>query len=449
MSPAKTFWKGGGGARLAFTRLLFSLPLRAPITGHLKEAELGYIRRCHDRLLGWRYSRWIGWCGRWLTLPLWLVVLPWFTFKAVNRYGASVRDGWGVSLLQQWCDLLRLGGRNIHPMDYYSNDLFLPGGRERSLWLVFFRSNVRLLSYLNRHQDMGQINDKYRFYRLCRDHGLAVAPILARTSGGVLIPELQPLQFSGDLLFKPVSGSVGRGIECWDELEPGRFRLRGTSRRVMNREAASITVSADPCRKAWELAAYLLNLAQTEDYLVQPRLRNHPDLEPLTNGSLASIRVLTGMAPEGQPLIHGAFINLPYGDSVVSNVGDGGAVTALVDVDTGTLSMAFTGQIPHHLGTVHPCTDVGIAGFLLPCWKEILELCRQAHRMVGPIVLVGWDIALTSDGPVLLEGNHGIDIMQAQLGPGKPFWKVEAYRSLILSHLASDPACRRGYRQPD
>ena len=51
---------------------------------------------------------------------------------------------------------------------------------------------------------------------------------------------------------------------------------------------------------------------------------------------------------------------------------------------------------------------------MIPYWKESLETCLKAAKMVDGLGYVGWDIAVTPNGPVLIEGNHfpGHDILQ-------------------------------------
>ena len=44
-------------------------------------------------------------------------------------------------------------------------------------------------------------------------------------------------------------------------------------------------------------------------------------------------------------------------------------------------------------------------GFALPFWEELKALVCQGMERVPSLGYVGWDIALTSDGPALIEGN--------------------------------------------
>jgi hypothetical protein len=50
-------------------------------------------------------------------------------------------------------------------------------------------------------------------------------------------------------------------------------------------------------------------------------------------------------------------------------------------------------------------TGAAVAGRVVPLWPAIDALARAAHRVFADRLLVGWDIALTPEGPVLLEGN--------------------------------------------
>lgn len=51
----------------------------------------------------------------------------------------------------------------------------------------------------------------------------------------------------------------------------------------------------------------------------------------------------------------------------------------------------------------------------MPYWKESLELANCFHEKLSDIHSIGWDIAITKDGPVFIEGNDNweISLMQA------------------------------------
>jgi hypothetical protein len=73
----------------------------------------------------------------------------------------------------------------------------------------------------------------------------------------------------------------------------------------------------------------------------------------------------------------------------------------------GTVTMAqlgdlFTGRAITH-SQINP--ELPLIGYRLPHWREILEICRSAHRLFPGHALIGWDIAITGRGPVISEVN--------------------------------------------
>jgi hypothetical protein len=46
----------------------------------------------------------------------------------------------------------------------------------------------------------------------------------------------------------------------------------------------------------------------------------------------------------------------------------------------------------------------------MPHWEAIKAIALQAHDAAHGRLLVGWDIAVTADGPLLLEGNSYPDV---------------------------------------
>lgn len=53
----------------------------------------------------------------------------------------------------------------------------------------------------------------------------------------------------------------------------------------------------------------------------------------------------------------------------------------------------------------HPISGCDIPGFRIPYWDGIIELVDRASRVVPEVGYVGWDIAVTPEGPILIEGN--------------------------------------------
>jgi hypothetical protein len=42
---------------------------------------------------------------------------------------------------------------------------------------------------------------------------------------------------------------------------------------------------------------------------------------------------------------------------------------------------------------------------MLPDWNNVLQYIKVAHRACPNFVFVGWDVAFTDCGPIILEGN--------------------------------------------
>jgi Sugar-transfer associated ATP-grasp len=46
-----------------------------------------------------------------------------------------------------------------------------------------------------------------------------------------------------------------------------------------------------------------------------------------------------------------------------------------------------------------------LENFRVPMWEAVCELAKKAASAFWPVGAVGWDIAVTREGPVLVEGN--------------------------------------------
>jgi hypothetical protein len=129
-------------------------------------------------------------------------------------------------------------------------------------------------------------------------------------------------------------------------------------------------------------------------------------------------------------------IRMSFGaNRTVDNLHAGG-IGALVDVKSGRLSRASNLGADARLGwfSTHPDTGAQIEGKVVPCWEQVKQLAVAAHGQFNDRVVVGWDIAMLEDGPILIEGNGNpdLDILQRFMRIGL---REHRFARLLEHHL--------------
>jgi hypothetical protein len=313
----------------------------------------------------------------------------WFT----ARNGTFIRRREKKGLARQFADQIRLYfGAGVLPPWYYIFRLYR-GGEEAPAYLQ--RSETKAGIYpLLRRGVWTELNDKRVFADFCAENGIPCVPYLLYLDGSQSPGPLPDC----DLFVKPASGRGGRGAERWDRVSEGWYL--GAERQL----------------SAEALAQHLQERAQRCAILVQRRIDPHSQLGDLTSGALPTIRVTTCLSERGVPeVVSGVFRMAVGGNRTVDNLHAGG-IAANVGLDDGILSSASNLGMDEKLGWLerHPDTKALIVGRPLPLWEETKALAMRAHRSFADRVLVGWDIAITDDGPVIVEGNSSpdLDILQ-------------------------------------
>ncbi|HSA33025.1 MAG TPA: sugar-transfer associated ATP-grasp domain-containing protein [bacterium] len=161
-------------------------------------------------------------------------------------------------------------------------------------------------------------------------------------------------------------------------------------------------------------------------FFVQREVRQHPELDsfyPLTTNTLRLYTVMTRRGPE---LFYG-IMRFGANGNRVDNWAIGGIIIK-VDITTGEL--ATEGYFKPEYGgvvTAHPATGRPFAGYRPPFFSESAALAKETHQFFHGIRHIGWDIAITADGPVIIEGNDNweISVMQALDRRGWKQWMYE------------------------
>ena len=153
-------------------------------------------------------------------------------------------------------------------------------------------------------------------------------------------------------------------------------------------------------------ASDILNFSRINKLdLMEEFVFQHQALMNLAPESLNTIRIITQIKDNGDVQITGTILRLGYGHDT-DNLSTGGIACA-IDSETGIVSSpGISFDITKHDYITHPVSGKKIEGFQLPFWNESVELAKKAALLYPQNRSVGWDIAVTDNGPILIEGNH-------------------------------------------
>ena len=84
-----------------------------------------------------------------------------------------------------------------------------------------------------------------------------------------------------------------------------------------------------------------------------------------------------------------------------------GNLAASIDLQTGRVDgPGVYSDITKEDELIHPVTKTVIIGFEIPFWEECLEVVKSAALHNINNRSIGWDVAITDEGPELIEANH-------------------------------------------
>ena len=167
-----------------------------------------------------------------------------------------------------------------------------------------------------------------------------------------------------------------------------------------------------------DLRRWLAGQAPGRGGLVQPLGRDGREWPELWGDrELAHLRTVTGKMPGGEPGVLCAGLRVP--SRFTQSEPERRVLMASVSTRDGRIGRAFLRNVSGVSFDDHPETGARLAGRILPGWGELAELAVAAHRTMPWLPFVGWDLARTEQGAVIVELNiyWGANVVQL---PGSP-----------------------------
>ncbi len=279
------------------------------------------------------------------------------------------------------------------PYHYLTHQLYAKGASDDVLRFI----PPALIRRIQRSENTGPqleiARHKRKFEAHMVAHGLrCITPSWLVTADGRLLDaqdrevsfeEFRAASHDVELFAKPVRGGEGRGIRALD--------------------AGHLT------------SEQLAGMANT---LIQPRVRQHPDISRIYPHALNTIRIDTFL--DGDLVHHtGAALRIGAGGATSDNWSTGGLAVG-IDLETGRLFKRSyrKSKFPQTPFLYHPDSGIAFDSYQLPFWPEVMELVERAARTLPDLHCLCWDVGIAEDGPLLVETNDlgGMNILQIPRG---------------------------------
>lgn len=166
-------------------------------------------------------------------------------------------------------------------------------------------------------------------------------------------------------------------------------------------------------------------LKEYEPLIFESKIYQTKQFDSFNSSSVNTIRFMTTLYPTGDVKIIAIWMKFGRAGVCVDNAGAGGNVDAGVDIKTGRIfnvtlfdEWRETRSITHH-----PDSGTLLEGVFIENWKQITDEIIQFQKSIPYLKAIGWDIAITPEGPLVVEFNDYWDRTgQLFLGYG---WKKE------------------------
>ena len=303
----------------------------------------------------------------------------------------------------------------IEGKNYYLQRLYLPGGIRRGR--QFFDEKTLKHSVYKMLHEYGKqlefkgetgtsLGNKKIFYQRCMEKGLKVVPIYREIQADGAIHSFNDSDGKRtalpreNLFIKPAVDKEGRGGEVW-------YWKEGLYQNPAGETLTEKELTERLVRRAKTESSVKGKSLHGEELLVQPLTLPHKELGPFRIQATPTVRIITCLDKHRrvQPGLGMLRFSMKE-NAVVDNASAGGLVT-MIDLESGTLGSTFSSELKGSNEPLDfPLKDgKGIKDRTLPYWEDCILLVKEAHRHYPERMIVGWDLIITDDGPLLLEGN--------------------------------------------
>ncbi len=286
---------------------------------------------------------------------------------------------------------------NTNPVDYYRYQFYKgnKSWKEKSYYVG--KSGSMYFPYDKNHIKYIPLFDNKHLFKIMLQGFDLPQPRLLSTIGQTFEINTEEKLYSFlsstdfDILIKPMEGSGGEGILLLTHKD-GEFYSEG---------------KLFPKEKIW---AYIQK--EKLDYIIEERVVQKKYISSIYSLSLNTFRIITIKTNDNKWHVICSYMRIGSGGREVDNSGVGGITIGINHSGETIYAYDWTqkSEISHH-----PDTGKGLIGIKLDGYDKVIDLVLDASKKFSFMGTIGWDIGLSEEGPVIIEGNPFFDSSYAQI----------------------------------
>ena len=257
--------------------------------------------------------------------------------------------------------------------DYQEFEFYNLTKEERKTYLTRTKNNLIIKTYNNKDY-FDKFDNKEEFNKLFKKY-------LKRDY--LVIDENSFKKFENfikkhnPIIVKPINGSGGKGVEKYEIDEDSNIK------------------------------ALFNTLLIRKQLLIEECIIQHQEINKLYSDSINSLRLFTFFDGDNTYVLNSVF---KIGNGGVTDNFSSGSMYTFVN-DEGIIICPAIDQEDNYY-EIHPITKEKILGFKIPNYDKACKLVIEASKVVKEVKYIGWDVAITPNGPVIIEGNSYPGVFQ-------------------------------------
>lgn len=156
------------------------------------------------------------------------------------------------------------------------------------------------------------------------------------------------------------------------------------------------------------------------NFIVQEKVKQHPDIQRVNPTSLNSMRLYTYRHVDGTIEFLYPFAHMRFGgkNAIKDNVSQGGG-TCLIHPDGLVDDRVYRFK---NMAVSSLSQETGVSGLVIPEYQRVIDTLLMMHRRLPYFDFVGWDVTVLPDGePLLIEFNLVPSVEGPQMMAGPMF----------------------------